>query len=282
MTVPAKLAAFAAAIALTFGGAAAVGAAIGPEPATGDQEMDAGMHGMDAQVTPPVRGLSVAEPDLRLVVGTPELVRGKRQQLRFRVVDETGATVRDFEVAHEKRMHTIVVRRDLTGFQHVHPEQQEDGSWTVGVRLPAAGSYRLFADFTRTGDPHTLASDLRVDGAADLRVLPAASLTADAGDGYEVRREPDDARAGDAAELRFTVYKDGAPVTTEPYLGAGGHLVALREGDLAFLHVHPSEHGEGEGIGFEATFPTSGRYRLFLQFKHEGRVHTAAFTEEVR
>ena len=64
---------------------------------------------------------------------------------------------------------------------------------------------------------------------------------------------------------------------TEPYLGAGGHLVALREGDLAFLHVHPT----GDGPDFEVEFPTPGRYRLFLQFKHEGRVHTAAFTREV-
>ncbi len=30
-----------------------------------------------------------------------------------------------------------------------------------------------------------------------------------------------------------------------------------------------------------ATFPTAGRYRLFLQFKTEGRVHTAEFTQEV-
>ena len=27
--------------------------------------------------------------------------------------------------------------------------------------------------------------------------------------------------------------------------------------------------------------PDPGRYRLFLQFKHDGRVHTAAFTQEV-
>ena len=70
----------------------------------------------------------------------------------------------------------------------------------------------------------------------------------------------------------------GEPVRTEPYLGAGGHLVALRDGDLAFLHVHPTDDASAR---FAATFPTAGRYRLFLQFKHEGRVHTAAFTQEV-
>jgi hypothetical protein len=29
------------------------------------------------------------------------------------------------------------------------------------------------------------------------------------------------------------------------------------------------------------TFPTAGRYRLFLQFKVNGRVETVAFTKEV-
>ena len=73
-------------------------------------------------------------------------------------------------------------------------------------------------------------------------------------------------------------------MATEPYLGAGGHLVALREGDMAFLHVHPTEDEDASesGIGFGATFPTQGRYRLFLQFQIEGRIQTVAFTEEVK
>jgi hypothetical protein len=53
--------------------------------------------------------------------------------------------------------------------------------------------------------------------------------------------------------------------------------VALREGDLAFLHVHPN----ADRLRFEATFPTAGRYRLFLQFIAEGRLHTAELTREV-
>jgi hypothetical protein len=81
--------------------------------------------------------------------------------------------------------------------------------------------------------------------------------------------------------LRFTVTRDGRPVRPQPYLGAGGHLVALREGDLAFLHVHPEEHAhDGDEIAFETTLPTAGRYRLFLQFRDAGRVHTVAFTTE--
>jgi hypothetical protein len=68
----------------------------------------------------------------------------------------------------------------------------------------------------------------------------------------------------------------------EPYLGARGHLVALREGDLAFLHVHPADATTiGSSISFHAALPSAGRYRLFLQFQHHGVVHTAAFTLEV-
>ncbi|GGJ27025.1 hypothetical protein GCM10010121_042800 [Streptomyces brasiliensis] len=70
----------------------------------------------------------------------------------------------------------------------------------------------------------------------------------------------------------------------EPYLQAYGHLVALRSGDLAYLHVHPNgEPGDGTthpgpDVSFTATAPSAGTYRLFLGFRHDGRVRTAAFT----
>jgi hypothetical protein len=199
--------------------------------------------------------------------------------------------VRDFDVEHAKRMHLILARRDLTGFQHLHPEQIGDGTWTTRVALKEAGSYRLFADFSHDDEPQTLATDLRVDGPAELEALPAPQAAAVSDGGYDVRLDAGEARPGEEANLRFAITKDGQTVHTEPYLGAGGHLVALREGDLAFLHVHPTEadHGDDaetdehdDSVGFAATFPTEGRYRLFLQFKHEGRVQTVAFTQEVK
>ncbi len=277
MNAPAKLAAFAATLAVISGGAALAGGAIDPDRDT-DGPAHAGKeeHAVNTTDTHseqhPVRGLAVAEKGLRVVVDDPELRRGTRERLAFRVVDDRGATVRDFDVEHEKRMHLILARRDLTGFQHLHPRQEDDGTWTGSAKVDEPGSYRLFADFARDGESYTLASDLRVDGDADLRPLPPPAPTAISDGGYDVRLD----RHG--SELRFTIERDGRPIETEPYLGAGGHLVALREGDLAFLHVHPND----DGVSFEATFPTPGRYRLFLQFQHEGRVHTVAFTEVVR
>jgi hypothetical protein len=274
-----KLAAFVGVLAVVFGGAALAGAAIGPDR-TDDPEPEA--HGDMAEThgeaADPVRGLASADDGLRVVVEDPELTRGREETLRFRIVDEHGETVRDFDVEHERRMHLILARRDLTGFQHLHPEQAADGSWSTPVRIDDAGSYRLFADFAHDGEAETLASDLRVDGAADLQDLPAPAATAVSDGGYDVRLDAGDAGPGEEADLRFTITRDGAPIRTEPYLGAGGHLVALREGDLAFLHVHPLAE---DSVRFAATFPTAGRYRLFLQFKHEGRVQTVAFTHEV-
>jgi hypothetical protein len=285
-SVPKQLATFAAVLAVLFAGGAIAGQLIDPD-ARGEDDPMSGHgaqqpHEKDSHVTSTsteVHGLAVADGGLRVEVERPELRRGREQTLAFRIVDDNGGAVRDFDVTHEKRMHLIVARRDLTGFQHLHPEMAADGTWSTRVTLPEAGSYRLFADFSHEGEAVTLASDLRVDGDADLEPLPAPRPTAVSDGGYDVRLDSTGARAGREAQLRFTITRDGEPVETEPYLGAGGHLVALREGDLAFLHVHPTE--EGHGVGFMATFPTEGRYRLFLQFQHEGRVQTVAFTQEV-
>ena len=177
-------------------------------------------------------------------------------------------------------MHLIVVRRDGTGFQHLHPTMDARGNWTTPLTLRKAGAYRVFADFKRGGHALTLAADLVVDGDADYQPLPAPATTTTTTDGYAVRLDGEQVRAGQEAELRFTVTRDGKTVRTEPYLGAGGHLVALRQGDLAYLHVHPGRAGRS-AVPFMTEFTTAGSYRLYLQFKHAGEVHTAEFTQEV-
>lgn len=90
--------------------------------------------------------------------------------------------------------------------------------------------------------------------------------------------------AGTPSGLTISVARDGEPVTTvEPYLGAFGHLVALREGDLAYVHAHAEGQepraGDtaGPNIGFTAQAPTAGRYLLYLDFQVDGQVHTAQF-----
>jgi len=297
VSAAAKLAGFAAVLLLVFGGAVAVGGAIGPErdgseAADADDAMsahgaDEAAHGGGEATADPVRGLAASADGLTLALEQTQLQRRRPTELRFAIVGSDGRPVRDFEVEHEKRMHLIVVRRDGSGFQHLHPKLAADGTWSTPIKLDDAGDYRVFADFKREGENHTLATDVFVDGPVDHRELPRPATTADAGDGYQV-----DLHEPQPGMLEFEVAKDGKPVEVEPYLGAGGHLVALREGDLAYLHVHPvtgeGEHGAepahegGAPVAFETEFPSSGRYGLYLQFKHDGKVRTAQFTRVQR
>lgn len=274
MRTTAKLALYAAGLATVLGASVAVGAAADPtglanaEPAPAEHG-----SGMPEGMVP---GLAAAEGDYRLVPATDTLAAGRAHTYRFHIEDADG-TVTKFDIEHTKPMHMIVVRRDFAGFQHLHPEMQHDGTWATALTIPEAGAYRVYADFVVDDVKQTLATDLFVPGDFQPEALAQPGGTADAGDGYTVELTGAPVAAEESA-LEFEIFLDGRAVTDIPeYLGARGHLVALRDGDLAYLHVHADE----ERLAFEAEFPTPGQYRLFLQFRHGGAVHTAAFTVDV-
>jgi hypothetical protein len=202
----------------------------------------------------------------------------------FRILGPDGHPVTAYDESHDQDLHLIAVRRDLSGFQHVHPTLGADGVWTSPLAL-TPGTWRLFADFVPSADGtnRTLGADLAVAGEYAPAPLPAESRTAQV-DGYTVTLDGDLA-PGEESELTLSVTRDGEPVTDlQPYLAAYGHLVVLRGGDLAYLHVHPAgEPGDGRtepgpNITFVTTAPSAGSYRLFLDFQHEDVVRTAAFT----
>jgi hypothetical protein len=287
MSAPVKIVTFAALLAAVFAVASVAGAELDPAVESNTHEEDSEMqahaedtHAADGAAVATLPGLAVAGGDLRLELERT-ISSGSRAELAFRIVDADGETVSDFDLEHERRMHLIVVRRDFVNFQHLHPRQLGDGSWRAEADLEPAGAYRVFADFASGGESLTLAADLFAPGVFEPQELPEPATVADAGDGYEVTLESEPPRPGTASEARFEVSRDGRPLdSVEPYLGADGHLVALREHDQAFLHTHPEGEPGGPGpIVFRVEYPTAGRYRLFLQFKDRGEVHTAAFTQ---
>ena len=214
---------------------------------------------------------------LRLVAQSPTMLpAGRAGRLTFRIVDPHGETLRDFDVEQARRMHLIVVRRDLRRFPHLHPAEDATGPWSTTLALPDAGVYHAFADFRSGGERRTAGLDLFAGGRFEPLALPPATDTARVG-GYDVTLG--EHGSADHPELRFAVRRDGAPVDDlQPYLGARGHLVMLRAGDLAYEHVHPLSAGE---LAFATDDVAPGTYRLFLQFRHAGKVHTAAFTRAV-
>ncbi|MYS82994.1 hypothetical protein [Embleya scabrispora] len=237
-------------------------------------------HHAAAPTTP--EGLQVSRDGYTLVP-----VAAPAGTFAFRIDGPDGAPVREYLPQHDKDLHLIVVRRDLSGFRHVHPVLGEDGVWTQELTLDRAGTYRVFTDFApaATGIPLTLAVDVHVAGDFRPVPLPVPAPTAEV-DGYTVTLAGEPA-AGQGAHITLSVARGGRPVTDlEPYLAAFGHLVVLREGDLAYLHVHPGG-APGDGvtpagpeIAFHTELPSVGTYRFFLDFKHGGVVRTAEFTVE--
>ena len=185
----------------------------------------------------------MAEAGYVLAPEATVLPRGRSTELAFRILGPGGEPVTGFDVAHEREMHLILVRRDLTGYQHLHPSRDATGRWTVRLRLPEAGVYRAYADFSAGGRPITLETDLFVGGAFRPVALPGPSRVATT-EGYRAELSASGAVAGETAALVYELGRDGRRLEgVEPYLGADGHLVALREGDLAFLHAHPEAVG---------------------------------------
>jgi hypothetical protein len=283
-----RIAAFAAALAATFGTAYGVGgnvAEISPEPAraahqghTDAERTDEGEAGEGAehggghqqghdkgQELSPPGGLQISEGGYTLDLRTPRLRSGKRADLRFAIVrEETGRPITACDREHEKELHLIVASRDLAAFRHVHPTRAADGTWSTSVDLSEAGPYRVFADFTpKGGEGLTLGADLAVSGAYEPAKPPARTTTARV-DGYQVELAGG-LTPGKGSKLALTVTRNGKPVRDlQPYLGAYGHLVALRAGDLAYLHVHPGgEPGDGRtepGPEISFTGPHRGLY----------------------
>lgn len=286
MSAAARIGAFAGLLIVVFAAATLAGARINPDvEESGSEKMsEHEEHPGAATASTGLPGLAVAQDGYRLVTAERSLAAGMTQSLRFRVERDDGSTVTGFDVEHERRMHLILVRRDFQGFQHLHPEMNDDGNWSVEVDDLEPGVYRAFADFSTDGHSLTLATDLFVPGPFHPYPLAPVSGTAAAGDGYEVTIDSPGATGGETVPTGFEVTRNGRAIDeVEPYLGADGHLVALREGDQAFLHTHPQGEAGGPGpISFDVNYPTAGRYRLFLQFKHAGKVHTAAFTRVVR
>lgn len=137
--------------------------------------------------------------------------------------------------------------------------------------------------------------------AAAYQHLPAPIARA-SGDGYGVRLRAPGLRAGRESELSFRVIREGrVEPALEPYLGAKGTSSRLagvtsptststRRREHRRLTAPtvvrarmPISDGRKAGAGdirFAATFPTAGRYRLFLQFRAAGRVRTVDYTLE--
>lgn len=123
---------------------------------------------------------------------------------------------------------------------------------------------------------------------------------------------------GRAISLRFVVQEqDGSPTRLEPYMSMLGHAAIRRDDGAVFTHLHPagsvsvaaqqvfqlragdkppkritpemmeqlcqppSGDRPQQPLSFPYEFPKPGRYRIWVQIKAGGQVHTGVFDAEV-
>ena len=190
------------------------------------------------------------------------------------------------EVAHTKKIHLIVVSDDLSWFNHIHPEYNADGSYSVKEKFPFAGKYTLFADYKPSGGNHTVdVLNVNVTGTVPaVKTYGADKLTGDAGDGFSVKLSAEGGKFLTKMPMHINgvVMQNGKEVdvnTLEDYLGAKAHMVVVSLAEKKYLHVHPSV--EGAKFDLHTTFEKPGVYRGWIQFQSKGKVYTSDFVMNV-
>lgn len=248
---------------------------------------------------------------------SPAVVRaGQPVRMRFKILHPgTGVPVQKFETVHEKQYHLFLISQDMTFFEHIHPEQQADGSWTIEATLPKPGYYKVLSDFMPSGGSSQFiarplvtagyAGDLEGDSA---RLVPDTVLTKTVDDlTATLAYDPGPCLVGLYCHLNFqlTDAKTKLPVTDlQTYLGAFGHTLIMSEDMVDYVHSHPldilarpdDDGGPpqflippgadlealrgGPNVTFEGLMPKPGRYRAWTQFRRHDKLYTFAFTFE--
>lgn len=234
-------------------------------------------------------GLSASQSGFTMAPATTTITAYAPSTFTFKITKPNGAPVTQFVPEQTKLMHFYLIRADLTGFAHLHPTMAADGTWSALLPAMPPGDWRAYTQFTvnRPNDvtlPLVLSVALSVPGLTTPQPIPPPSNTATV-DGYTVTLSGQPT-AGHDSPLTFAFSHDGQPVTDlQPYLDTYAHVTAIEAGTLAFTHIHPQnpvngDHG-GPNLSVEAAFPASGDWRLFIQFRTAGTLHTAEMTVHV-
>jgi len=233
----------------------------------------------------------------------PSVVAGKASVLSLTPIKEGNEQESvPLDIQHDKKIHLIVVSKDLSYFDHIHPEIQSNGSYQIKVlgkdenyskgkfqnetHFNQGGDYVLFADYLPTGATHQLERiELKVDGPAyQLQSFTHEKLIATT-DGYEVSLLPKDGKllTGSLQHIAAIIKKDGKEISAdsfENYLSAKAHVVVISEDTQDYLHVHP-DVSKGR-LDLHTTFAKPGIFRGWLQFQTNGTIHTADFVLNVQ
>jgi hypothetical protein len=252
-----RLASFVLVIAGSFGTAYGIGRKL-----PGNPESRPHTHGpQKPSLIPP--GFAVDGYELVIEASRPSAAT-----LALHVKGPDGERVTRYTESQGSTMHVVLVRPDLSGFQHIHVDINTDGSFVVPV--DQHGKWHIIVDAQPVGatKPIVLATNIDDEVPVETVSVPQPKDTIKVNDLTVARRG-----------LDFVVTsKDGSsPSGLEPYLGQPAQLIALHKDDLAYTHLQLVDPVAGSTFSFSGTL-ARGTDRLFLEFGYRGKVVTASFT----
>jgi hypothetical protein len=198
-------------------------------------------------------------------------------EFAFSIVGEDGAPVTSFEEHHEKLLHLVLVSHDLEQYQHLHPELDASGRWSVETSFPQEGFWHLVADFVSDGKAAVLGTDFRV-GTGAMRMAEFTEDVRTSVNGPYTATLIGDTAHEASRPLKVEFTRDGEPVTSvNPYLGANAHMVAFAQSDLGYTHMHPND-GFVDGV-MTFTAPPMGHdfYKVFVEADFDGELRLFEF-----
>jgi hypothetical protein len=237
--------------------------------------------------------------------GPSRIAEPGRTTLHFAVRTPDGRILTRFRRGRGPHtgVHLIVVRDDLSTIVHKHPPIPVSGRLALRVDLPRAGRYHVLVDvYPANGSLRNfqLTHDLQV-GTGDARsALPAYTPVVHAGGlTFRVAKLPGLRLAEPASMIVNVTDSAGKPVAFTPFYGALAHAIFFRAGSLDYFHSHicgndpactssfgtPATAGHSTKPGrmeLGVLLPAAGRWRLFLQVFHAGKLITAPFTLRVQ
>lgn len=188
-------------------------------------------------------------------------------------------------ISHEMKVHLMVISDDLTWFRHIHPEEQVDGTYSVTETFPHGGKYLLFTDFKPAGAAQVVnRQEIDVKGNPLPKNEEGSKKWISKTEGYTVKLENGhDFKTNQTQHLEISIEKGGKHFQKKDmqnYLGAVAHIVMIGKADKNYLHIHPVSDDRFP-IYAETHIEKPGIYKMWIEFKIDGQVHTVDFVVDV-
>ncbi len=245
-----------------------------------------------AHLLPPER------PILHIQLNPLAVVPGQPVRVVFQMVELKGLKpvgLDDIVSSHGAALHALVCDRTLTDYHHQHPQPTgKPGEWEFTFTPTFGDQYRLWINLIPklTGREEFPVNTVVLADPLAFPPPPVFMPTLEArSDGIRARITWDAADKLEAKRpVRGTLHVTddaGQPVQDlEPYMEDAAHIVGISTDLLTVLHAHAMKTDAGElptGPEFRFTMmpPEPGFYRLFVQVKRRGQIHSLPFGVQI-